>query len=99
VFRFVAAAVLSDWLATDHCGYSKTIKNQVAEVSKRRIPYEDFWQILATESSSEKSRSWDTGNWWAMYKLNNLDKEPSRQGYFSSAKAIKIANIAGTSCL
>jgi hypothetical protein len=72
----------------------------VESLIEQRFPYEDFWRVLANEhiqreDGYELPRSWDTGNWWAMLKLENLDKEESRKGYYSAAKAVKISEVAG----
>jgi len=74
----------------------------VESLVEQRVPYEDFWRVLANDHNSTKkewqwARSWDTGNWWSMLKLNNLDKEAGREGYYSAAKATKISQMAGMS--
>lgn len=84
---------------------TEDVGNQVETLIKQRVPYEDFWRVLANDyndsiASKEGrywARSWDTGNWWSMLKRNALDKKADLQGYYSKAKAVKISEEAGKS--
>jgi hypothetical protein len=55
----------------------------------RRFLYEDFWRFFGRVENQTKG-DWDTGNKYAMWKMDRLDLRADRKDVSSAVKVAKI---------